>query len=128
MARIQSLDPDISYVNAGGMITMEGEPRLERGLTAMAVRNGRIVGLGNDASIREMSPGATMVDLEGAVVMPGLIDCHNHFLRTTLGWDSLQVADVRSIGELLETVGESRPARCPQASGWYAPAAGTRRT
>ena len=47
-----------------------------------------------------------MVDLEGAVVMPGLIDCHNHFLRTTLGWDSLQLADVRSIGELLETVGE----------------------
>ena len=106
MARIQSLDPDISYVNAGGMITMEGEPRLERGLTAMAVRNSRIVGLGNDASIREMSPGATMVDLEGAVVMPGLIDCHNHFLRTTLGWDSLQLANVRSIGELLETVGE----------------------
>ena len=106
MLRIQSLGPDTAYVNAGGMITMEGEPRLEHGLTAMAVRNGRIVGLGADASMRQMAPGATVVDLEGAVVMPGLIDCHNHFLRTTLGWDSLQLADVRSIGELLETVGE----------------------
>ena len=106
MLRIQSLGPDTAYVNAGGMITMEGEPRLEHGLTAMAVRNGRIVGLGADASMRQMAPGATVVDLEGAVVMPGLIDCHNHFLRTTLGWDSLQLADVRYIGELLETVGE----------------------
>ena len=106
MARIQSLGPDIAYVNASGMITMEGQLQLERGLTAMAVHNGRIVGLGTDASIRQMSPGATIVDLAGRVVMPGLIDCHNHFLRTTLGWDALQLADVRSIGELLETVGE----------------------
>ena len=124
MASLQPLGPDVAYVNAGGMITMAGSPSLDRQLTAMAVRDCRIVGLGSDTSISEVSAGAPLVDLEGAVVMPGLIDCHNHFLRTTLGWDHLQLAGVRSIEELLDAVG-GRARETPEgewvmcASRWH---------
>jgi predicted amidohydrolase YtcJ len=104
MARVQSLGPDLVFVNARGLITMEGAPTLDRMLTAIAVREGRIVALGPDSSIAQMAGDAPVIDLEGTVVMPGLIDCHNHFLRTTLGWDRVQIAEAASIEELVDTI------------------------
>ena len=56
--------------------------------------------------------------------MPGLIDCHNHFLSTALGWNRVQLADATSIGELLEAIGQ-RVQETPLgqwvlcASRWY---------
>ena len=106
MLRVQALGPDVVFVNAAGIITMEGLPSLDRELTAMAVRDGRIIALGPDASVSQIAGGAPVVDLEGTVVMPGLIDCHNHFLSTTLGWDRVQLAEIRSIEELLDTIAQ----------------------
>ena len=51
-----------------------------------------------------MAGKATVVDLERAVLMPGLIDSHNHFLRTALGWDQLQLNQARSVGQLLDFI------------------------
>lgn len=106
MANIQSLGPDAVFVNAGGTITMASTPELDHSLTAIAVRDGVIVGLGSDDAITQMAPNAPVTDLEGSVVMPGLIDSHNHFLRTGLDWERLQLGDVRSTEELLDTVAE----------------------
>ena len=85
---------------------MAGAPVLDRGLTAIAVRDGVIVGIGSDEAITQMAPDATVTHLEGDVVMPGLIDSHNHFLRTGLDWERLQLDDVKSTEELLDTVAE----------------------
>ena len=97
MLRVQSLSPDTVFLNASGMITMIDPIRLDRELTALAVRDGRIIALGPDAEIIRMAQGAEVVDLQGAVVMPGLIDCHNHFLSTALGWNRVQLAEATSI-------------------------------
>lgn len=100
----RSLGADTLFVNAGGMITMDGPVALDRSLTAIAVKDGRILGLGNRDSLAGIAASAQVVDLAGAIVMPGLIDSHNHFLGTALGWNQLQLAEVRSIDELLEAI------------------------
>ena len=106
MTSTQSLGPDAAFVNAGGMITMEGPVVLDRGRTALAVRGGRIVALGTDAAIRALAGSVPVTDLDGAFVMPGLIDSHNHFLNTALGWERVQLADARTIEELVDVIGQ----------------------
>jgi len=46
--------------------------------TAIAVRDGRIVAVGSDADVRKAAEGATVVDLAGRAVLPGLYDMHVH--------------------------------------------------
>ena len=104
MLRVLSLGPDAVFLNAAGMITMADPVRLDRELTALAVRDGRIIAMGPEVEISRLAEGAEVVDLEGAVVMPDLIDCHNHFLSTALGWERVQLAEARSIGEVLEAI------------------------
>lgn len=62
MANIHSLGPDAVFLNASGTITMENTlastPVLDPSLTAIAVRDGVIVGLGSDDAITQMSPDA----------------------------------------------------------------------
>ncbi|WP_336630437.1 MULTISPECIES: amidohydrolase [unclassified Microbacterium] len=46
---------------------------------AFAVRDGRVVAVGADAEMGALIGPATLVeDLDGAVVIPGLVDAHNH--------------------------------------------------
>ena len=106
MVQTRPLGPDQIYVNAAGAITMQGTPSLDRALTALAVRDGRILALGPDEAIRGMAAGAPVADLARAVVMPGLIDSHVHFQNTALGWDRVPLYDARGIDELLATIAE----------------------
>src|SRR5215467_13054243 len=76
MLRVLSLSPNTVFLNASGIITMADPIRLDRELTALAVKDGRIIALGPDTEITRMAEGAEIVDLQGAMVMPGLIDCH----------------------------------------------------
>ena len=100
----RDLGPDLVVLNAAGMITMQGRPELETGLTALAVRDGMIMARASDQEIVSMAGNALVADLERAVVMPGLIDSHNHFLRTALGWEQLQLNEARSIDQLLDSI------------------------
>ena len=86
----------------GSIVTMDPyAPRAQ----AMATSRGRIVALGSVEDVRRSVPSGTpTVDLGNASVLPGLIDCHNHMLWTGMAARRLDLADARSIPELLDHV------------------------
>jgi len=68
--------------------------------TAIAVTQGRIVCVGSDAQARaESVEGATVIDAGGRLVLPGLIDSHNH-LRLGSGTGAVQLAGATSLDEI----------------------------
>ena len=75
---------------------------------ALAVRDGKIVAVGNLSDLEPMiGPNTKRVNLDGRALLPGFNDAHVHVwkvgqLRTT----SLDLRDVRSITELRERVRE----------------------
>ncbi len=67
------------YVN-GTILTMDGEERTAGGV---AVREGRILAVGDAPSVRKAcGPGTREIDLGGACLLPGLYAPHCHFVST----------------------------------------------
>src|SRR5690606_10637403 len=56
--------------------------------TALAWEDGRILALGTMEELQARYPGARMVDLGNATVVPGLIDAHGHVAG--LGFEQMQ--------------------------------------
>lgn len=79
--------PDADVVLWGGrLITMDdARPRA----TAMAILGGRILAVGGDEVKSLAGPGTRLVDLKGACVVPGFIDCHNHPIGDVLLYEVL---------------------------------------
>lgn len=73
--------PEMIVYN-GKIVTMDDasfDPNPGTVARAMAVRNGRVLALGNDAEIRGLAgPQTKVIDLKGRTVLPGLITTHEH--------------------------------------------------
>ena len=91
---------DAVYVN-GYVYTVDGSDSVQQ---ALAVRDGRIAYVGANAGARALAGSTTrIIDLEGHVVMPGLIDGHMHpldggaaLLKCNLNYERLTVAQLQS--------------------------------
>jgi len=75
--------PDIIYVN--GVIVTLDDTRMNDNpgtiVQAMAVRDESIIALGTSAEIQRLKgPDTHVVDLQGNMVLPGLIDSHKHIM------------------------------------------------
>ncbi|MFJ8544096.1 amidohydrolase [Streptomyces sp. NPDC093586] len=73
--------------------------------TALAAAGGRITALGDDREIRALADASTtVIDLEGAVVTPGLVDGHIHPVsgaELTHGLDLSACTDLEQVREAL---------------------------
>jgi predicted amidohydrolase YtcJ len=76
--------------------------------TALAALSGRIVALGDDASIRDLAgPGTQVFHAEGRRVIPGIVDSHAHpdaYAVRLRSWTLVSPDRVRSREELLSTI------------------------
>ncbi len=74
---------------------------------ALLIDDGRIVAVGDDASVRRVSPtGTEHRPLDGRTIVPGLIDAHLHLGEIARYRAGLDLAPVRSLEELTARLAE----------------------
>src|SRR5579883_2260714 len=72
------------------------------GSDAIAVSKGRIIAYGPYDSVKaHIGPRTHMLPLGGRVLIPGFIDCHQHFMEGAAVASGLSVVRCRSIADLL---------------------------
>lgn len=67
----------VLLVTDGDVVTMAAD-RVVHPRTTVAVADGAVLALGDAADLRAAHPGATELDATGCVVVPGLVDAHQH--------------------------------------------------
>jgi predicted amidohydrolase YtcJ len=82
---------DLALINAKVWTGDPGRPWAE----AVAVRGEKIQAVGTTAEVRRLA-AAKLVDLGGALVLPGFIDSHTHFLAGGFALKSIQLREAKS--------------------------------
>jgi len=96
-----SATPDLLLLNAHVITMAPGQPSA----VAIAVSAGRIAWVGTDADARRLYPGAASVlDLHGATVLPGITDSHTHLMELGKSLLQLNLKDVPNDKEAVERV------------------------
>lgn len=90
---------------------------------ALAIRDGRIAAVGDDAEIAKLrGPATRVLNLGGRMAMPGIIDSHIHFLDGSLSLDQLNLDDAYTAAEIQKRVREFAAAHPDRAwllgRGW----------
>ena len=94
MSRLPDGAADLAFVS-GAVYTVDGA---RRSAQAVAVRGGRIVAVGTDASVREHVGTATeVVNLRGRMLLPGFQDSHVHAPSAGLDRLRIDLSEVHSI-------------------------------
>ena len=92
--------------------------------TAVAIRGDRIVAVGTDADVRRLAGDKTRsIDLEGAFVLPGLVDAHGHVASLGERLSSVDVRGVTSIEAIATAVRDRAELGLPEGAwitggGW----------
>jgi len=95
----------------GTILTMDAaHPRAE----ALAIADGRIVAVGDDAHVRAAAPESEEVSLGGGCLMPGFIDAHHHFSEGAFFASTLNLhwPAVRNVADILRALA-ARAAETP---------------
>ena len=68
---------------------------------AVAMADGKIVSVGEDAQIEKLrGPGTKVVDAGGRLVLPGFVDCHIHFLDGSLSLGRVNLAGAKDASDI----------------------------
>jgi hypothetical protein len=115
------VEPATLVFQNGRIVTVEDARPEAR---AMAVRGDTIVALGSEADIKPYVGAATrVIDLKGALAVPGLIDSHGHFNgigQAKLGLELMPATSWDDIVEMVaEAVKRAKPGEWIVGRGWH---------
>src|SRR4051812_25113496 len=102
-ARIRTLDPARPWASA------------------VAIKDGVIIAVGDDDAVREACDGGTnVIDGAGVHLTPGLVDSHFHPFLGTVASASVNLSGVRTLGQLRDALAAERKRIGPDAwvLGW----------
>ncbi len=89
-------DPRQEIVFHNGVILTMDETRPEA--QAVAVRGEKITAVGdNESVLAAVGSGATLIDLDGATLMPGFVDAHTHLLNDAEQYFDMSLAEVQQL-------------------------------
>jgi predicted amidohydrolase YtcJ len=115
-----SVDPADMVIRGGTIYTAnDTAPTAE----AVAVKNGRIIYVGDGAGVDAfMAPSTQLYDLGGAAMYPGFTDAHGHLLGIGFRELNLNLEDIPSIAAMVEIVaarvGEAADGQWISGRGW----------
>jgi predicted amidohydrolase YtcJ len=117
---VEAQSPDAILVN-GKVVTVDDRFSLRE---ALAIRDGKIVALGNSADLRKLAgPATRVIDLQGRTVIPGLIDSHMHAIRAALSFATeVNWIGAPSLAEALDRIRTA--ARTMKPGAWLIVAGG----
>ena len=116
----ESNDADLIIEN-GTIYTMNDlNPIIE----AVAVKNGKIIGLGSKSHIKSFeSKNTKTLDLKGYTMTPGLIEGHGHFMGLGYSKMRLDLSTVANYNELVnmvaDAVSNAKPGEWILGRGWH---------
>src|SRR5437868_3686692 len=101
-------------LRGGKVITVDHDWRVAQ---AVAVRGGRFIAIGDDATVAHyVGPNTQVIELAGKTVVPGLIDSHLHQLFAALNGPPVQLLGAKTIADVQKAIAE-RVART-EAGKW----------
>jgi predicted amidohydrolase YtcJ len=103
------LEPEL--ILAGGRIRTFDDRRPNA--SAVAILGSRLAAVGGEEIRGLAGPGTFVEELEGATVVPGLVDAHNHLLHTGAMLAQVQLYGCRSIAEIVRLVAQRVAASPP---------------
>jgi len=95
---------------------------------AMAVKDGKFVGVGSDDAVRRyIGPSTRTVDLAGKTVIPGLMDSHSHMNGAGTAETTAQVIAAKTVAQAQKIIADFikqksvPPGHWVQTSRWHPP-------
>lgn len=88
---------------------------------AMAVKDGKVIALGNSEEIKKQYPAAEMLDANGKAIYPGFIDAHAHFFGYAESLNTANLFETKSWDEILarlKTFAAEHPNGWLTGRGW----------
>jgi predicted amidohydrolase YtcJ len=93
--------PDVIFTG-GRIVTVNQQFAI---VSAMAIRDDRVIRVGSDAEIQELAgPATRTIDLLGKMVLPGLIDSHVHATGAAVYEFDHPIPEMETIADVLEYV------------------------
>jgi len=91
---------------------------------AVAVRGDRIAAVGSNDSIQQyIGPSTRVIDLQGQLAVPGLIESHGHFMGLGQSKVTLDLMDVKDWNEIVSMVAaaakQAKPGDWILGRGWH---------
>jgi len=93
-------------------------------IEAVAVKNGKIIGVGSKNDIKPFkSKNTKILDLEGSTMTPGLIEGHGHFMGLGYSKMRLDLSTAANYNELVnmvaDAVSDAKPGEWILGRGWH---------
>lgn len=123
----QSVQPDAIFLNGtiltGAHLRPDDTSKTAQRVTAIAVSRGRILAIGDDATLSKLKgPKTALIDLHGAFAMPGFNDAHTHMAGAGQQKLSIDLDKTTSLADMQERIRTSAAKAPPgtwlRGGGW----------